>query len=194
MILNLKTAPVIEPVDLDELKNHLRLDSALEDATLASYLAAARQHLESLCGPLITQTWQQYEQDWPCRRGFDLWKPRAQAVASIKYTDLDGVQATVDAVNYYLSSENPCRAMIALTSAGTWPSVTLRTLNPIEIEYVCGYGDESDSVPEPIRLAILLLATEFYESRRPVANVTGTMQELPFAVTALISNYRVWGF
>lgn len=194
MIVNLKTAPTIEPVDIDEFKNHLRLDSALEDATLASYLAAARQHLESLCGPLITQTWLQYEQDWPDSKGIVLWKPRVQSVAAIKYTDVDGVEAILAAANYYVAVQDRNRPRIVLADGCAWPTTDLRIANPIEIEYTCGYGDTGDDVPEPIRLAIMLLATEFYESRRPVANVTGTMQELPFAVTALITNYRVWGF
>jgi len=37
-----------------------------EGAYLNSLVKAAREYVENLCGPLITQSWYQYEDGWPC--------------------------------------------------------------------------------------------------------------------------------
>jgi len=55
----LKTPPAIEPVTLEELKDHLRIDSADEDAVLTGLLAAAREWCEGFQNrAYITQTLQ----------------------------------------------------------------------------------------------------------------------------------------
>lgn len=194
MILKLKTAPLVEPVDPDEIKSHLRLDTAIEDTLLESYLKAARQHVESLCGPLITQTWLQYEEAWPSNNNLSIGNPRLQSVAAVKYTDDDGTQTTLDDSTYTVATEDNYRPAVVLYEDESWPSDGLWNVNPIEIEFVCGFGDSSEDVPEPIRLAILLLVANWYENREPVYAGVNTVQALPFGVEALLANYRIWGF
>jgi uncharacterized phiE125 gp8 family phage protein len=191
MILKLKTAPSIEPVDLDELKNHLRLDTDTEDAILASYLLAARTHVEALCGPLITQTWYQYEDEFPGGDILKIGKPRLQSVTSITYIDVDSVSATLASTEYAIDDENEYAPRVVLEDNGDWPTTDLHPKNPVCVEFVCGYGDDTDDVPEPIRLSIMLLVSHFYENREPV-NVGQSVTAIPFTMDSLLTDYRAW--
>lgn len=223
MLLQLKTPPILEPVDLNEVKNHLRLDTAFEDTTLASFVMAARMHVENLCGPLITQTWDQFEQHFPSefhwfefrrsiwtdwdtvymggrrrdgnRYDFHLGKSRVQSILSITYTDSDGTIQTLDPSIYTLESWGEFHSRVILQRGKDWPSDRLARGNSVTIEFNCGYGDTPDDIPEPIRIAILLLAGNWYENREAVLTGPGSqMATLPFGVDALLANYRWEGF
>ncbi|NDA93971.1 MAG: hypothetical protein EBX90_11955, partial [Betaproteobacteria bacterium] len=51
--------PATEPLSLEEVKEHLRIDSSAEDALLQMYIEAARKVCEhNTARALITQTWE----------------------------------------------------------------------------------------------------------------------------------------
>lgn len=164
-----------------------------EGAHLNSLVMAARQYVENLCGPLITQSWYQYEDEWPASEIL-IGKPRLISVTAVKYTEDGETAATFASTNYTVDAIDDTHPRIVLDSDASWPSVALEDVNPIEIEFTCGYGATSASVPEPIRLAILLLVSNWYEQRLPVFTGQGSPVEVPFAVDALLTNYRWWGF
>lgn len=190
-ILKLKTHPVSEPVTLTEVKAHLRIDSTTEDTLLNSLIKAARQHIESFCGPLINQTWEQYEHDWPTGDVLRLGKPRLQSVTSIEYTDAAGATATLSSSNYDVSLADGYKPKVVLKETSEWPATELSNVDPILITFVAGYGDTSADIPEPLRLAVLFLVAHWYEHREPV-EVLNTMHIVPFTVDALMSEYRLW--
>jgi uncharacterized phiE125 gp8 family phage protein len=220
MLLQLKTPPTAFPVGFDELKYHMRLDSDFELRTIRSYLLAAVMYVENLCGPLITQTWNQFEQhfpsEWHWRRAmftesdtvymggsrrrhrhhdFELGEPTVQSIAQITYTLSGGTVVTLPSTVYALQSNGQWHNKIVLQRGQEWPEVPLSRGNPICLQYVCGYGDTGASVPAPITQAILLLVSMWYENREPVLTGPGSqMVQLPFAVDALLANYRWEGF
>jgi uncharacterized phiE125 gp8 family phage protein len=187
------TAPAAEPVSLSEVKSHCRIDGTAEDTLLTSYLLAAREHVESLCGPLISQVLELYLDDFPAGDVLVILKPRVSAVASIKYTDEGGTEATLDASSY-LTDFVSHHARVVLKSNASWPSVTLAEANGVIVRFTAGYGTQAENVPQAIKQAIMLLASSLYENRDPVVQGSTIIQELPFAVTALLANYREWGF
>ena len=66
-------------------------------------------------------------------------------------------------------------------------------INVAEAVFTCGYGADAGSVPEPIKLAIRLLAAHFYENRIATGDATQIrMQELPMGVQYLLAPYRLW--
>jgi uncharacterized phiE125 gp8 family phage protein len=58
----------------------------------------------------------------------------------------------------------------------------------MQIDYLAGYGDTGDTVPAPIKHAILLLTAALYESRGDVN------APLPEAAWAIMTPYRLWQF
>ena len=65
-----------------------------------------------------------------------------------------------------------------------------RAIAGIEIDVTCGYGNEPDDVPEPLRQAILHLVAHWYENRGLVA-AGAEVAVLPHSVSALIAPYQV---
>jgi|GEM_PF-1260711 len=162
-----------------------------EGDQLMMLVKTARQYLENLCGPMIEQTWEQYLQAWPATGVMDLELPRVLEVDSIEYEDADGVDHILTATDYVLDAVGSYHGRVVLKSAASWPSSALADVNPIVVTFNCGYGDEAEDVPEPLRLAILLLVAQWYENRE-VVNIGNIATPLPFTVEALIANYRLW--
>ncbi|HIE72284.1 MAG TPA: hypothetical protein EYP98_20125 [Planctomycetes bacterium] len=65
-----------------------------------------------------------------------------------------------------------------------------RVANGIEIDFTAGYGTEASDVPEPIRQALLLLVSHWYERRDPIeVGAANTM--VPVPVSQLLEPYKV---
>jgi uncharacterized phiE125 gp8 family phage protein len=186
-MLQLVTGPTVEPITLSEVKRQCVIDWDHDDLLLESLILASRNYVETLCGSLITQTWSLTLQSWPVRV-IKIGKPRIQTVNSIKYTDSSDVEATLSASAYYVDAFN---SRVILKSDQTWPTTVLAEFDPIVIEFDCGYGDEAMDIPEPLRIAMLMLCSHWYENREPV-NIGNIVTPLPFSVEALIANYRYY--
>ena len=205
--LRLITPPEIEPITIDELKLHLRLteiderdaggtEAVMEDSLLNSLIKTARQMVENFCGPLITQSWEQYENGFPNGNILRLWKPRVQSVTSLIYTDIDDTSTTLDTDYYTTDIINKQRPNITLNYNYSWPIVTLHPVNPIKITFVCGYGDVASDIEEPIKQAILILCGHLYENRDMYnISISGkSVVPIPWTTETLIASYRAWGF
>ncbi|MGG2476239.1 head-tail connector protein, partial [Rhizobium sp. BR5] len=76
--------PQVEPLTLAEVKAHLRLDTAEEDALLAALIRTAREHLERTTGLcLIRQTWRLYLDRWPPNGVILIGKGPVQVIETI---------------------------------------------------------------------------------------------------------------
>ncbi len=60
----------------------------------------------------------------------------------------------------------------------------------LQIDFVAGYGDQPEEVPEPIRHAVLMMAAELYESRLGCNDNHGLSPALNQGVIMLIKPYR----
>lgn len=192
MALIIVTQPAVEPINLAELKLHLRIDHDDEDLLLDQYRRAARQDVESLTRrALITQTWEFYLDAFPDDDEIELPLPPLQSVTYVRYTPrATGAETEWNASNYRVDSySEPGR--IVLRSDGSYPGDELVEVNGIRIRYVAGYGDAPTDVPAPIRQAILLLAASYYENREAVI-IGRTVTAIPHAVDALLYPYRVF--
>lgn len=194
-MLRVITPPAIEPVSLIEIKMQARIDHNEEDVLLSQYIKTARQHIEVITRrALITQTLELSLDDWWLPDGLELLMPPLQSVLSITYRDVDGVEAVLDPSSYVVDTQaQPGR--IRLKKEFAFPSTELWPFAPVKITYKAGYGDNAESVPEPIRQAIRMLAVHYYENREAVLVERGVnVQALPYAVDALLANYRMWRF
>jgi uncharacterized phiE125 gp8 family phage protein len=202
MKLVLKTAPAEEPLDVEEVRNHLRITDTAEDSLLDGLLLAARQQAEMHTRrALITQTWQLLLDGWPCGDRIELPKPPLQSVTSIGYVDRDGVARTLDPTVYDLELADAPPILypfqlpgsVVLAYGRSWPTVTLRSAAPITVEFTSGYG-EADAVPTAIKQAMLLLVGLWYENREAAADFkyANGLVPVPFSVAALLDPFRVF--
>jgi uncharacterized phiE125 gp8 family phage protein len=161
-----------------------------DDDYLTTLIITARKTVEDMLGrALITQTLYAYPDAFPCSSRLALPMPPLQTVTSVKYTPVDEDQETFDD-DYYDVDAVIEPGEIVLVYNCMWPSATLIAVNPIVIEYVCGYGATAASVPEPIRHLIMVLAGELYENRLP-GDFSARADNL---IQNILMNYRIWSF
>lgn len=190
----LQTAPTAEPITKAEVKIQSVITIDTDDELIGRYIVTARKHLEDVLGrKLITQTWRYYLDGWPTKDYIVLPFGQLQSVTHVKYTDTGGTQSTWSATEYNVDSySDPGRIM--LEYGYTWPSDSLHPQNPIEIQFVCGYGDDREDVPEPIRQSVLFLAAHLYDNREPFYIGPHEAREVPLGFYDFLANYRLHRF
>jgi uncharacterized phiE125 gp8 family phage protein len=72
----------------------------------------------------------------------------------------------------------------------SWPTIDLCPLNPIQIQFVCGYGSDPSDVPKQIIQAILIQVAELYENREPI--IQGQPLQNLQTVERLLWPKKVW--
>lgn len=187
MGLVLLSGPSAEPLSLDEVKAHLRVDGAAEDALLQSLVLTSRLHIEAALGlALMTQSWRLVLDAWPSDSVVKLPIAPVQSISEMRVKAADGVPSVVDATTYALdTSGRPARVA---PKNGVWP-VPGRKLAGIEIDLVAGFGPTANDVPEPVRQALLLLVAHWYEHRDPI-EIGTPATAVPHAVSRLLNPYR----
>lgn len=203
--LQLTTPPATEPVTLAELKAWSRLDTDDEDATLTSLISAARQSAEEYTRrSFVTQAWKltldlcaQNQQWWDgvvqgpvgllygsLPKTIPLPKGPVQSITSVVTYDLDNTASTYPTGSYRVDTSGD---RLHLNYGSIWPS-NLRREGACEITYIAGYGAAA-AVPNPIKQAILILASTLYEQRGQCDDPNS----LPPMVQSLLGRYRVLG-
>ena len=191
METTLKTAPAKEPVSIDDVKKHLRVDDDYmdDDSLITSMIPEARQWVEEyLWRKLISQTWYAYLPYWPSVDYLELPFGELQSVTTVKYTDTDAAQSTWDAAEYIVGTDY-LKGRITLGYGYTWPNDTLYPSNPIEVEFICGYGDNAPDVPGNIKRAIYIMISEMYENRE--ASIYGQTYGRNPLIENLLAMYRI---
>jgi len=142
MITTIVTAPAQLPVSLDEAKDHMRVTVTLDDGYIQGLIIAATSYVEEvLRRKLITQTWKLFMDNWPDGNYFELPYGQLQSVTHIKFTDSDDtVQTTFDEDDEWTSDTDSDPGRVVLKYGEVWPGDTLAAENPIETQFICGYG------------------------------------------------------
>lgn len=191
MLTKLIDAPA-EPVTVDEIKTHLRIDATTEDNYLASLIAAARMEAENrLQRTLIETTWRMTLDRFPDE--IELQMPAILAATEVRYIDTAGVEQVMDPAGYVLDNIREPGWLVP-AFGGAWPG-TRDQVNAVRVTYTAGYfaGGTNEqkraAVPMPIRQWIMLAVGRSYEFRE--ALVQGQpLQSLGFA-DSLLDTYRV---
>lgn len=183
MALSLVTDVTEEPVTLDEIKSHLRIDFKDDDAYLSSCVRAARTWVEGQTKRgIMDQTWD-YTIDyaWPWKYGgtrIDLPLNPVASITSISYVDSDGATQTL-ASNQYTAQTRTHDSYIVPAYGVTWPDVRW-VPDAVTVRFVAG---SSSDIPDDLQRAVMILAGHYYEVRE-------TAVDAPMAVEALISPFR----
>ena len=181
------SGPSAEPLTLDEIRAHVRVDGGMEDALLQSLLLTSRLHIEAALGlALITQRWRLVLDLWPQDGVVDLPLSPVLSIDEIRVLGRDGTVHVVAGSDYQLdASARPARIV---RHEGSWPGPG-RKVAGIEIDFTAGFGGTSNDVPEPVRQALLLLVAHWYEHRDPI-EIGTPATAVPHAVTRLLNPYR----
>ncbi len=183
--LELTAAPAVEPLSLNEVKQHLRLEEqdGADDALIAGLIRVARERAERFTGrALITQSYSLWLDAWPRRhdeRPHEGWRegalieapaeavalprPPLQSVSAILTYD-EAEQAASFPASAYTADRASQPGRVVLRRGAAAPVAT-RAANGIEIRFAAGYGDAPDTVPESIRQGLLLTVARLYEGR-----------------------------
>lgn len=198
--------PQAEPVTLDLLRRHIRVDTIDEDDLLALYLATARATAEQFLGrALVTQTLRWVMADAPPANSFPLypftafilplWLPYSalfqhpvelprspvQSIVSVSTGRWGQADAPLDPSQYQVDGDTEPSRLKLLGGAGACPS------DHTIVEFVAGYASP-DAIPRPIVQAILLMAGFLYENRGDAGG------EMPAVAKALLWPYRLYTF
>lgn len=187
MALIMRSGPLSEAVSLDEVKSHLRIDGASEDALLASLVLTSRLHIETALGlALMTQGWSFVLDAWPAGGVVSFPIAPVLAIDEIRVRDGNGGADTIAADRYEFAGAG--RPQRVVCRDGRWPSPGTRVAG-IEIDFTAGYGANPDDVPAPVRQALLLLVAHWYEHRDPF-EIGAPQTHVPSAVSRLLAPYR----
>jgi len=188
MALTLVTAATAEPITLDELKEHLRLDTDHDDAYVNSCITAARHYIEGQTHHVIMQQTWSYTIDyhWPERFGsrridFPTNPVTAQtspSTTTITYVDTNGVSQTLAQTQYTVLGRRHGSYIVPAYEI-TWPEVR-HVPDAITVQYQSGYA--TTAVPQELHRAMLILAAHYYENRE--------VGDLPAVIEALVSPFR----
>lgn len=151
MPLTVITPPEGLPVDLTELKDHLRLGEATAyDTVLNLLITAIVSPAQQASGrQLITATLQ-----WTMsrfQRQIELPRPPLKSVEKLEYRGADGQWRTLDAGTYEVNIEAE-PGYILFPEAYGFPATFRDELYPVRITYTAGYGNTYEQVPATLRL------------------------------------------
>lgn len=212
----LVSPPEMLPVSLEEAKRHLRVKHSLEDDLIRGLIGAATVHLDGWTGILgrclVEQIWRQDFDRF--ERCLVLPLGPVISVTSVTWRNAAGQIATVASGSYALRTDAGGRSVVSFDRDFTFP-IDLHESAAVAVTYRAGYpnipeipavepgeGDPPDppgspaipaqpNIPEPIRIAILLLVGAWYENREETA-IGVSVASLPehIGAHALLSPYR----
>lgn len=187
MLKTIVTRPTDLPVTLEQLKEQVIVGVDDNDILLKSYLQAEIDYLDGPTGvlgrALMAQTvMQSFGAFSECLR---LPYGPALSIASVTYQDDDDTEQTLEDWALY---EDETGSYVRFPSGSVFPSVFDRP-DAVTVSYSAGYSD-ADTVPEPLKQAIRLLAATWNMCREDSSDIKSLMQSMPFGVLAMIAPYR----
>ena len=192
---SLVSAPVTEPVSLDQALEHLRVDSSDDIAYVDALIPVAREFVESLTGRVCSlSTWRLTADSWAaalvgCGGGnVPLFRTPLVSITSIKYIGANSSDQTVMDAGDYISIPGYQPGMVHFPD--NLPSLASRP-DAVQIDFVAGHEDPELASPV-LRHAIKLLVAHLYENRMPVA--FASCNEIPFTLQSLINNQKLGGW
>lgn len=200
--LKLVTAPAAELFSATDaaVTEALHIDGTEDNTYLNLVLATAREQFELRTGlALITQTWEASWDSIPCsprdgRRYRRLVLGRAPLIAlsSASYVNSDGTTVAWTLSGNLVAAGVGVRqefGRACLVPTADWPDLG-EYPQAFKIQYTAGYGTAAASVPEGIRLAVLMLAAHWYQNRLPVA-IGNIVTLLPDHMESVLAAWRV---
>lgn len=193
MDLKQVTDAALEPLSLEETKDHLRVDHNDDDSYIEPLIVSVRKWAEIFLNrALITQTWDLFLERFPHSSSamIEIPWPELQSITTIKYQDISDIQQTWASSNYVVDINREIGRVVTVQD-GEYPS-TFGHIHDVEIRFIAGYGSNPADVPRAIIQAMLLRIGHFYERREDSSVVP--MSKIPHASDDLLWSYKVTRF
>lgn len=157
----------IEPLTLNEVKSHLRLDgNSSFDTQLNNLIKVARQYCEKITGrDLINKNYRALLNCMP--KKIKIQKSRLQSITSIQYYK-NNILETLPSNQYYFTYSNDYSLLIIEEQNDL--KIDDRE-QAIHINFVAGYGTTADSVPQGLKQAMLSYITYLFENAGDCSDV-----------------------
>jgi uncharacterized phiE125 gp8 family phage protein len=191
MTLSLVTAPTVEPLTVADIEQQCRTGAgglAAESVLVGGYISAVRQKAEvALRRQLITATWNLTLDAFPAPSRsnpfalIEIPLPPLQSVVSVKYLSVDNTLITLDPSLYVVDLATPGRIIPAYGQ--TWPA-TLDFPGTVRVQFVAGYGDSAEDVPDCIKTWMLLNVANLYENRESESVSDSRMSQIDLTTMA----------
>ena len=200
--LELITYPSTLVVSRVELKAQLRIDSSSEDTLLDSYIIAATQMAENYCNRhFINATYKLWFNDLPDK--FSLYYPDVSIDIGTGIPGDDGlfylgpnwatqVYANIGQTQWYINFQaNPCTWNKNTNWLGGLSLVDIGLIDGendprFYLQFKTGYGAAASDVPDAIKQAIKLIASDMYYFRED------RKRAFPMASEILLQPYKCY--
>lgn len=203
--LRVKTPPATEPVDIDTVRRHCRVDSNYDDDLLTMYATTARELVEAwlnracitqelvftltnspppTASPLVPQSLIVFPLNWPpvIRKPISIPRAPCVNVSEVLWGQVDDLVAALP--DDYVVNLAVEPGQISLKA----PLVPMIPQYAMQMTYTAGYGDDGSAVPGPIKHGILMLTASLYEGRGDIDNA------MPATAWSVMTPYRLWQF
>lgn len=189
MTAYLLAGPATEPVTLAEAKAFLRVDGSDEDSFISTLITAARLHTESVSSrAMISQSWRVVRDRWPPDRRVRLPVAPLRSLSAIRAYDTDGNATVLTLAEFQPETGVSPASLFVPALVSGMPAI--RDHAGLEIDYVAGYGDAPEDVPQDLRHAVLTLVGYWFEHRDAVI-VAGSGAVVPAGFDLLVEPYKM---
>ena len=201
-ITKLLEGPSIDPVSLNQLKAHLRIEDSdpARDDDLLRKLRSAINQVQGFLGrqliqaryPLFLDSFSDLASSTLGERWTSIKMPFAplKSINAIRYVDLDGETVTLtDPAPTFTVDTNSEPGRLMLAFGKSLPG-TRSVSNAVEIDFTCGYGATIDDVPEDICLSICQLVAH-YDGNRSAFDGDSQPRAVPETYKSGLWQYRM---
>ena len=188
-------------LSLEPIKQHLVVEHDEDDALIELYRDAAVEHVENVTRRTLplSQYRMSLEEFSPC---MELRAPPIRSITTVTYADSNGDRQVMPVSDLRVNTDYewaritpktsfPQGADVVLTVIAGYGKVPDGSLDAFPYTFPMVFEDGVDDypMPNPLRLATLLLIAHWYENREEVV-VGSSVAKIPVGVEALLFKYR----
>lgn len=172
-------ATVLEPVSVEDIKTHARIDSTTEDTYIGTLITIARTNAENKTHRLLRPGTVTLTLDDLYETELTPSPLRESSSLTIQYVDSTGGVSLLGSSIYEIHDDSDITPAILTTAYGqSWPTVR-DVKGAVTITFLAGHATTANPVPEPIKQWIKLTATGMYENRTSL-NDANSVQALGY--------------
>lgn len=176
---------IVEPVELDEIKELLNIEFDEKDAALTRLMPQAREIAESYINRIIAdRSYAWVFDEFETAMELPLYPVRSDSVTVSYVDEQDATQSFTD----FSVIDDGVKAVIVPNKNSDWPDVK-EAYNVITVSFEAGYAAAKGSVPELIKHAIVrILATIFDQPEDHTAGVA--LNTVPLSASVMLRPFR----